>query len=151
MQSAASIEIARPIAEVFAYTLNKVPEWSSTVVEDEVVEDQNNGGVGTTFRAVTEDRGRRMEFAGTVTRHEPPRHSAIRLVGEHFDLEIEYDFEDRGGSTLVAQRSRAKGKGAMKLLFLIITPIAWLTGMGKKMTLKDLRRLKDKLEAGASA
>ena len=38
MRSLASIEIDRPIDEVFTYTNEKVAEWSLTVVEDEVIE-----------------------------------------------------------------------------------------------------------------
>ncbi len=55
MHSIASIEIDRPIGEVFAYTNEKVAEWSLTVVEDEIIEDKH--GVGTTFRCVTEESG----------------------------------------------------------------------------------------------
>ena len=72
MQSSGSIEIDKPIDVVFEYTINHVAEWSTIVVEDEVVEEKNGGGVGTTFRSVTEERGRRMEFAGEVTQYERP-------------------------------------------------------------------------------
>lgn len=47
MKSEISIEIDRPIAEVFEYTNNNVPEWSDTVVSDEVIEEKEGGGVGT--------------------------------------------------------------------------------------------------------
>ena len=70
MHSTVSIEIDRPIDEVFTYTNEKVAEWSLTVVEDEPIQD--TGGVGTTFRCVTEDHGRRMEFHGVVTHWDPP-------------------------------------------------------------------------------
>lgn len=43
MNSLGSIEIDRPIGEVFTYTNEKLSEWSLTVVEDEVIEDK--GGV----------------------------------------------------------------------------------------------------------
>jgi hypothetical protein len=69
LHSLASVEIDRPIDEVFTYTNEKVPEWSLTVVEDEVIEDKS--GVGTTFRCVTEERGRRMDFQGVITQWEP--------------------------------------------------------------------------------
>ena len=79
MHSLASVEIDRPIDEVFTYTNEKVAEWSLTVVEDEVIEGKN--GVGTTFRCVTEEKGRRMDFQGVVTLWEPPIKSAISLTG----------------------------------------------------------------------
>jgi hypothetical protein len=51
------IEIDRPIEDVFRLTLDHVPEWSLTVIEDEVLE-ENSEGVGTTFRIVTEEHGK---------------------------------------------------------------------------------------------
>ena len=80
MNQQASVEIDRSIDEVFDYTTNRVAEWSLTVVENNVIEEKP-GGVGSTFRCVTEDHGSRMEFEGVVTRHEPPNASAIHLTG----------------------------------------------------------------------
>ena len=145
MHSIASIEIDRPIDEVFTYTNEKVAEWSLTVVEDEVIEDKD--GVGTTFRCVTEERGRRMEFAGVVTAWEPPEKSAISLTGKSFNIEAEYRFKDLGGSTRVTQESTVSGKGLVKIVFLLF---GWLMNkQGCKAVEKELRSLKSKLESGA--
>ena len=38
MQSSATVEIDKPIDPVFEYTNNHVAEWSTIVVEDEVIE-----------------------------------------------------------------------------------------------------------------
>lgn len=114
MESQLSIDIARPIDEVFAKALDDVTQWSLTCVEDELLE--GDGGVGSRFRLVTSDRGRRMEFEGTVTRHEPPRVSQIQLVGAAFDLDVLYEFEDLGGATRVTQHSTVQGKGLWKVL-----------------------------------
>ncbi len=67
MQSETSIEIDRPIDDVFRLTNDHVAEWSIIVVEDEVL-NEKPGVVGTTFRTVTEERGKRMVFQGLVTR-----------------------------------------------------------------------------------
>ena len=56
-----SVEIDRPIEEVFEYTNNNVVEWSTTVVEDEVI-DEKPEVVGTTFLCVTEENGRQMDL-----------------------------------------------------------------------------------------
>jgi hypothetical protein len=82
MQNTASIEIDRSIEEVFDFTLNHVSEWSTIVVEDEVIDLIADGGVGTTFRVVTEERGKRMEFDGLVTRHDPPHQSTVQMIGK---------------------------------------------------------------------
>ena len=49
MKHEASVEISAPIEDVFDYTTTKVVEWSSIVVEDELIEEVA-GGVGTRFR-----------------------------------------------------------------------------------------------------
>jgi len=96
MYQQARVEIDRPIEEVFDYTINKTPEWSLTVVEDEPIEIKPEG-VGSTFRCVTEERGRRMVFEGVVTAYERPTTTTIFLTGKQFDIEATYIFEDLGG------------------------------------------------------
>ena len=115
MRNEASVEIDRPIDEVFPLTNNHVAEWSLTVVEDELL-DETPGGVGTTFRVVTEDHGKRMEFAGIVTACDPPHLHASHLAGASFDIDVEYRFEDLGGRTRVTQVSHVQGKGLMRLM-----------------------------------
>ncbi|TWU25070.1 Polyketide cyclase / dehydrase and lipid transport [Novipirellula galeiformis] len=145
MHSLASIEIHRPIDEVFDYTNDKVAEWSRTVVESTVIDDQK--GLGTIFRCVTEERGRRMDFQGVVTRWEPPTLSAIRLTGKLFDIEAEYRFEDCNGRTRVTQESTVNGKGVLKLMFFLF---GWLMNeQGCDAARKELESLKRKLEAAA--
>ena len=122
MKTESSIEIDRPIQDVFTYTTEKVAEWSLTVIEDEVIE-VKPGGTGSTFRVVTEERGQRMEFEGVVTRNEPPTAHAVFLKGSHFDIEAEYAFEDLGGRTRVTQRSTVKAKGMLKAMFVLF---GWL-------------------------
>lgn len=110
MKSEASVEIDRPIDEVFRLTNEHVAEWSIIVAEDEVIDKKPNG-VGTTFRTVTEERGKRMEFQGVVTKHDPPHVNAVRMTGDMFDIEAEYTFEDLSGRTRVTQKSVVTGKG----------------------------------------
>ena len=145
MHSLASIEIDRPLDEVFAYTNDKVAEWSLTVVEDEVIEDKN--GVGTTFRCVTEEKGHRMDFQGIVTLWEPPTKSAISLTGKTFDIEAEYRFEDLNGRTRVTQESTVSGKGFVKIMFFLF---GWFMNKpGCKAVQHALESLKEKLEGGS--
>lgn len=146
MKQQASVEIDRPIDEVFEYTNNHVAEWSITVVEDEVI-DEKPEGVGTTFRCVTEDHGRRMEFQGLVTRREPPTASAIHLTGQQFDIEAEYLFEDLGGKTRVTQRSAVSPKGFFTVFFFLF---GWMMRKSAcKAQENELNSLKRLLEEGA--
>jgi polyketide cyclase/dehydrase/lipid transport protein len=147
MQTAMSVEINRPIEEVFDYTINNVAEWSVIVVKDEVI-DKKPEGVGTTFRVTTEERGRRMEFDGIVTRHEPPTVHAVLMKGKQFDIAAEYFFEDLGGRTRVTQRSKVHGKGLVKVVFFLV---GWLmTRSSRKAVEQELSNLKRLIETRKS-
>ena len=105
-------------------------------------------GVGTTFRMVTEDRGRRMEFRGVVTEWEPPHRSAARLEGDHFNIDVDYRFEDLGGRTRVTQHSIVQGKGFVKVMFFLF---GWaMKKSGCKAQENELASLKSHCEALAS-
>ena len=146
MKQQASVEIERPIEEVFEYTINHVAQWSLTVVEDTPIE-QKPEGVGSTFRCVTEDRGRRMEFQGIVTRHEPPGASAVHLEGKQFNIDAEYLFEDLGNTTRVTLQSDVAFKGLMKVFFFLF---GWMMKKGAcEATGNELGNLKRLLEEGA--
>lgn len=141
MKFSASVEIAKPIEEVFVCTTERVVEWSSIVVEDEVI-DEKPEGVGTIFRAVTEERGRRMEFAGVVTKHDPPTAHTVVMKGRQFDIEAAYLFEDLGGKTRVSQVSEVRPKGMMKVVFVLF---GWLFRKGscdaQQQELDSVKRL----------
>ncbi len=146
MKQQASVEIDRPIDEVFEYTNNHLAEWSLTVVEDEAIGEKSEG-VGSQFRCVTEDHGRRMEFEGVVTRHEPPHVSAIHMTGQYFDIDAEYFFERLGERTRVTQRSSVAPKGFLRIAFLLF---GWTMKKASCRALEnELNNLKRLLEEGA--
>lgn len=147
MNSECSIVIDRPIEEVFDYTNDHVAEWSLVAVENEVVEDK--GGVGTRLHMVTEERGKRMDFDGVVTRYDRPTASAVEMTGRYFDIAAEYTFEDLGGSTRVTQRSTAEGKGIMKAMFFLF---GWMMKKSSCDALeKELASLKQHAEERGAA
>ena len=120
MENAASIVIDRPIDRVFQMTADRVADWSHIVVEDEVIDEQPDG-VGTTFRTVTEERGKRMEFQGVVTGYDPPRLHRVEMTGDSFDIDSEFVFEelDGGRQTRVSQRASVAGKGFFKIFLFL--------------------------------
>ena len=118
MRNQSSVEIDRPIDEVFRLTSERVAEWSLIVVEDEVLEERPEG-VGTTFRTITEDHGKQMEFQGVVTRHDPPHAHAVQMTGDHFDIESEFTFEELAGRTRVTQTATVNAKGFFKLFMFL--------------------------------
>lgn len=117
MKTVGSVLINRPCEEVFELTLRDVSRWSSIVVDDYVVEDVDDGDIGTRFHSVTEDRGHRMEFEGLVVAHQPPNLHRIEMIGSHFLMEVEYNFEAEGDRTRVTQTSWVHGKGLAKIVF----------------------------------
>lgn len=142
MKQQASVEIERPIEEVFKYTNERTAEWSLTVIEDEAIEETPDGA-GTTFRCVMEDHGTRMVFDGVVTRYEPPNFSEVHMTGRQFDIDAEYVFEDLGGRTRVTQQSTVTPKGFLRVFFLF----GWMMNKaGCKEAEKELANLKRLME-----
>jgi carbon monoxide dehydrogenase subunit G len=143
MRNEGSVEIDRPIDEVFRLANDEVAEWSIVVVEDQVIEKKPEG-VGTTFRTVTEENGKRMEFEGVVTQYDPPHASAVRMTGKMFDMDVDYTFEDLAGRTRVTQRSNVTGKGLVKVF---LTLFGWLMNKSSCKALeKELNSLKEYCE-----
>ena len=114
----ASVQIQRPIDDVFQLTNEHVPQWSIVVDREEEIDDGPDE-VGKRFRTYTKDHdnGKEMVFEGVITQYDPPHASAVSLTGKHFDIEAEYIFEDLQGTTQVTQRSTVKGKGLTGVIF----------------------------------
>jgi hypothetical protein len=118
MQAEASVEMNRPIEEVFDFTNAYVAEWSVTVVEDAVIEETPDR-VGTTFKCLTQSQGKEIEFQGVVTRWERPHVSVSELVGDSFDIKVSYFFEKTPEGTRVTQKSIVSPKGFLKVFFFL--------------------------------
>jgi hypothetical protein len=149
MRTELSVEIDRPIEEVFDKTFDCVPAWSIIVVEDEPIEEKPEV-IGSTFRTVTEENGRRMEFIGTVLEHERPRRSRIGLTHKAFDLDVTYLFEPTSTGTRVTQHSEALPNGLfMKLMFGVMG--RFMRKSSCDAQLKELNSLKAFCESDALA
>ena len=147
MQHRGSVEIDRPIDEVFHLTNENIADWSTIVVEDEPLDDGPTT-VGSKFRTVTEENGRRMEFQGVVTRYDPPHASAVYLTGDMFDIDAAYEFEDLAGRTRVTQISAVKGKGLFRWFLLCG---GWLMkGSSRRALDKEFANLKKFCEESAA-
>ncbi len=74
-----SLEINRPLEEVFSYVADpeNLPEWSNLVLE---VRKETEGPLqeGARFTTVAKFLGRRFETPFEVTAHEPPNHHSQR-------------------------------------------------------------------------
>lgn len=151
MQSIASIEIDRPIEDVFWLANTRIADWSLIVVEDELI-DETPDGIGSTFRTVTEDRGQRMEFAGVVTAFDPPYYNAAHMVGKLFDIDSEFQFEDLGSRTRVTQVSTVIGKGF--IFKLMLTIMGWVmpkaSSRSSELELKSLKQFCERYDGPIS-
>ena len=118
MKTTGSIEIKGKIDDIFRWATEDIAYWSSIVVEDYVV-DEKPGMVGTTFKSITEDRGQRMEFDGTVTENDPPRRHRATLIGKQFDIDVLYELEEVGEKVRLTQTSVVNPKGFVKAIFFL--------------------------------
>ena len=143
-----STDIAAPPEKVF-YWLDdskRVMEWCKNIVENEDLEVTENR-VGSTFRQVFEENGRRMEFRGRVTAYEANRRLAIITEGDSFGLNVEYVLEPTGTGTHITQNSSVSWKGFWKL---IGPPMMFfMKNSGRKQVLADFGRLEVLAKGGA--
>jgi uncharacterized membrane protein len=139
-----SVEINRPLQEVFDYVANpeNLPEWSGLVQE---VRKETQGSLmeeGARFTTVAKFLGRRFETPFEVSVHEPPRRHTDRSVGGPFPQEYTHIFEEVAGSgTRLTQVSEGEPGG----FFRLAGPL--LEMAGRRQFRADLDTLKDLLEA----
>ncbi len=142
-----TVEIDRPLEEVFDYVANpeNLPVWSSIVLEVHK-EAQGELREGDRFTTVAKFLGRRFETPMEVTSHEPPRQHSDRSTGGPFEQEYTYTFEQTaGGPTRLTQVAEGEPGG----FFRLVGPL--LEMAGKRQFRADLQTLKDLLEAQARA
>ncbi len=138
-----SVEINRPLEEVFNYVANRenLPEWSTLVQE---VQKETQGALeeGARFTTVAKFLGRRFETPYEVVVHDPPRRHTDRSRGGPFEQEYTHIFEEAaGGGTRLTQVSDAEPGGFFKLA----GPL--LERAGRRQFRADLENLKDIQEA----
>lgn len=138
-----SVEINRPVEEVFSYVANpeNLPEWSSIVLEVRK-ETQGEPEEGDRFTSVGKFLGRRFETPFEVVSYEPPRRSSHRSTGGPFEQEWTRTFEETaGGGTRLTQVAQGEPGG----FFRLAGPM--LEMAGRRQFRADLGTLKDLLES----
>lgn len=127
MKNKYTIDIQAPLECVFHWIddAERVKEWLPNVVENEdlnVTDDR----IGSTFRQVYVENGKRMEMHGVVTGFVPNRQMKCEVTGDSFDLNLDYQLEEIAGGTRLIQDSEVRFKGFLKLLSPILTVISKL-------------------------
>jgi uncharacterized membrane protein len=145
-----SVEINRPVDEVFVYTSNpeNFPQWVATVME---VRQEVPGGSplirkGENFTAMQQALGRRFEAPFEVVDYEPNRRYAHRSTGGH-PVPCYYSLHLRagvGGGDSFTPRIEAEPGG----FFGLVGPV--LEGAIRRQMRTNLVTLKDLLESRGS-
>jgi carbon monoxide dehydrogenase subunit G len=144
-----SIDIAAPPARVFhwIHDAERNKQWLPNLVESEVLE-QRPGEVGSRFRQMYVENGRRMEMFGTVTGYEQDRYLACEITGP-FTLFVDYRLEATGSGTRVTQNSQVRMNGfLMKLIGALMKPM--MNKMAAKNAGDSFGKLKRLAEADRS-
>jgi uncharacterized protein YndB with AHSA1/START domain len=125
MRNIYSIEIQAPPERVFHWLNDskRAMRWLPNLVEGEDLV-RTATGVGTTFRHVYEERGRRMPMQGKVTAYESNRRLRSELSGDLFDLTVDYRLESVGNCTRLTQESQTRFKSMpMRILGAVLMPL----------------------------
>lgn len=144
-KTAASIQIDRPVEDVYAYatTVDTLPQWLGAVVE---VEQLTDGplGVGTRIRAGGKMLGRRLVTFVEVTAFDPGARFAFTGVTGPFKAHNNYTFESVAGGTKVTDAAEIELSGPLRLIDPFVGP------MVRRQFEANLAALKDRLEAQAA-
>jgi uncharacterized protein YndB with AHSA1/START domain len=117
-----SIDVARPVAEVFAYLSDpaNLPEWQGTA---EVVQLTDGPvGEGTRLREVHVSMGRRLEAVTEVAAYEPDRRFDVRVVSGPVPLDARWDLEPLPGGTRLRFAATARVPAALAPLQPLLKP-----------------------------
>jgi uncharacterized protein YndB with AHSA1/START domain len=138
-----SLEIERPIDEVFAYVADpaNLPEWQSSAIEARM-ETAAPMAAGTRFVEVRKFLGRQIKSTVEVTQYDPSRRFAIRTVAGPVTFRVDHVFEPLAGATRLA----VSGEGESGRLFK--TGEALMIRAAERQMKGDFQRLKRILEGG---
>jgi uncharacterized protein YndB with AHSA1/START domain len=136
-----TVEIDRPIEEVFAYLtdVERLPEWQASVSE---VHADGPVGAGSRFRDVREFMGRRAASTLEVSTYEPPRRFSLRVVEGPIQYEIDHTLEEVGDRTSVRFSGRGETTRVPRLLRGVVERAV------ERQLVQDADALKRVLETG---
>ena len=142
-KSTYSIEINRPVEQVFAYLEDpaNLKQWIGGLVEATPLT-HNGPGVGAKMQQVFEENGRRIEMLEETLIYEPNRRVKIKGTSSMFDLTADYTLHDIGGRTRLDYATEVSFKQFLLKLFSLL-----FAKSGEKKVADDFARLKAQIEA----
>ena len=112
-----SIEINKPVEDVFAFTTNAEnnAKWQDGVVESRV-SNQTPEMVGTVITDVRQLFGRKMESELQVMSYEPNKKVVLKIIKGPVEMEITQMYEAVDGGTKISVRMEGEPGGFFKLV-----------------------------------
>jgi carbon monoxide dehydrogenase subunit G len=134
-----SVEIARPIEEVFAYLADphNVTEWQDATVGVQF-DDDAPVAIGTRYEQEIHIPGRQIDSTVEVTAHEPPHLFSIRSSGGPLDFAVEHRLEASGEGTRVTVEAEGEAKGVLRFAGPMMGP---MVAHGMKQDFERLKRI----------
>jgi uncharacterized protein YndB with AHSA1/START domain len=134
-----SVEINRPIEQVFAYVtdIKNLSKWDSAILE---VEQTSSGqiGIGTTFKGANKVIGRRMPWTSKVTDCGSNQKWSETISSGKTSIDLYWTFESIGRGTKFIEVYDMKIGGFLKLFAPMITSS---TRKGLKKSLGNLKSI----------
>jgi hypothetical protein len=111
-----SIDIKRPVAEVFAFVTNPANDakWQEGVIESRMVS-PGPMGVGSKLKDARKFLGLKMESELEVTEYAPDQAFGLKVSSGPMQFEIKQSFEAVGGGTRIALVAEGEPAGVFKL------------------------------------
>ncbi len=115
--SSTSIEIERPIAEVFPFVADarNRPKWDQSVDSEELTSPEPIGA-GSTIRTRLRSMGRDYEIDWVIREFEPPSRMLIESTSGPFPTTLVFLLSDRGASTGVDFTVTGRPGGLLRLM-----------------------------------
>ncbi len=109
-----SVTTAKPRDEVFAYVADftTVAEWDPGIISSERI--SGDGGIGTTYRVVSEFRGRRVELAYEIVDHQEPAVIVLKGTGRAVEALDRIELHGHGEGTRVVYVAEFTLKGLLR-------------------------------------
>jgi uncharacterized protein YndB with AHSA1/START domain len=135
-----TLEIVRPVDEVFAYLTDipRIPEWQASAEEATL---DGELGEGAKIREVRSLMGRRATSTLEITEYDPPKRFSLRAVEGPISYAVEHALEAVDGGTRVTFTGRGETKRVPRLM------LGTVRRTIERQFVKDLETFKQKLES----
>ena len=117
MKTSTTTRIDAPVSTVFLWLddTDRLKQWVPNLIEDQPLVDTPER-VGSRFRQVFIENGKRMEMTGEITAFVENERMRVNMTGQMFDLDVDYCLLATSSTqTELTQNTEIRLKGVMKL------------------------------------